>query len=92
MNWFDDLLGIGDPYFVSNPYNPHYAGIWAQQQAWLAGAQQAQAHRPLHDALRRAADQREARAGALREAFRAVRRDVWHARESRLRATWESYG
>lgn len=31
-------------------------------------------------------------AGACREAFRKVRRDVWDDRESRLRATWESYG
>lgn len=31
-------------------------------------------------------------AGACREAFRKVRRDVWSERESRLRATWESYG
>lgn len=29
---------------------------------------------------------------ALRTAFIKVRRDVWDARESRLRAKWESYG
>jgi hypothetical protein len=29
---------------------------------------------------------------ACREALRRVRRDVWDARESRLRAKWESYG
>ncbi len=29
---------------------------------------------------------------AISRAFRVVRRDVWHAREARLRATWESYG
>lgn len=32
------------------------------------------------------------RAHALREAFRKVRRDIWDARESRLRAKWEGYG
>jgi hypothetical protein len=29
---------------------------------------------------------------ALSRAYRHVRRDVWDARESRLRAKWESYG
>jgi hypothetical protein len=30
--------------------------------------------------------------GACRAAFMNVRKDVWDDRESRLRATWESYG
>lgn len=34
----------------------------------------------------------EFRRRALQEAFWRVRRDVWDARESRLRAHWEGYG
>ena len=49
-------------------------------------AQLRQAHQAM---LSRFAEPRDR---AFRAAFTSVRREVWDARESRLRATWESYG
>jgi hypothetical protein len=50
--------------------------------------------KPLTLAASRPADAFDLRARdlAFRTVFRTVRREVWDARESRLRATWESYG
>ena len=98
MNWWEVWGNTWEPssssnnagwYSLGSPLGQQQASALALQQQAIWAAQQSQwspvRRKPVSGELER-------RGRTLRTAFAHVRRDVWHAREARLRATWESYG